>query len=74
MYIHAQVTPKAKEECVILKKEAYYIVHVREPAKDNRANERVRELLAKELHVPVGKVRIVNGHHSPSKLLSVAEG
>lgn len=48
-----------------------FVIHVREPAKENRANERVRELLARELMVPLAAVRIVSGHHRPHKRLSI---
>ncbi len=48
-----------------------FVVSVREPAKENRANERVRELLAEALMVPVSAVRIVSGHHRPTKRVTV---
>lgn len=48
-----------------------FVISVREPAKENRANERVRELVARELLVPLSDVRIVAGHHRPHKRLSV---
>ena len=48
-----------------------FMVSVREPAKENRANERVRQLLAEALMVPVSAVRIVSGHHRPNKRVSV---
>lgn len=48
-----------------------FVISVREPAKENRANERVRELLAHELMVPLAAVRIVSGHHRPHKRLTV---
>ena len=35
------------------------------------ANRKVVEILAKELGVPKEKIRIISGHHSPSKILSV---
>ncbi|OHB25954.1 MAG: hypothetical protein A2542_01035 [Parcubacteria group bacterium RIFOXYD2_FULL_52_8] len=73
MYVHVQVVAKAREERVVRKKEAYYLIHVREPAQQNRANERIRELIALEFRVALPRVRIINGHHSPSKLLAIAD-
>jgi uncharacterized protein YggU (UPF0235/DUF167 family) len=35
------------------------------------ANVRVRELLAAHFGVPAGKVRLIAGHHSHSKIFSV---
>lgn len=49
-----------------------FVVSVREPAKENRANERVRQLLAEALMVPVSAVRIVSGHHRPHKRIAVS--
>ncbi len=48
-----------------------FIINVREPAKENRANERVRELISRELMVPLAAVRTVAGHHRPHKRLTV---
>jgi uncharacterized protein YggU (UPF0235/DUF167 family) len=35
------------------------------------ANIRVLELVAEHFKVPLNKVRIVNGHHHPSKLMVI---
>ena len=48
-----------------------FLISVREPAKDNRANERVRELLAEALMVPISSVRIIAGHRRPTKRVTV---
>lgn len=37
------------------------------------ANKRVLELIAEHFAIPVNKVRIVNGHKHPSKLLIIEE-
>lgn len=71
MYIKVFVTPGAKREKVEEKGETL-VLTVREPATQNRANNRVRELIAKRLGVVVGKVRILTGHRSRVKMISVA--
>ena len=71
MYIKVFVTPDARRESVEEKGETLAI-SVREPAQGNRANERVREIIALRLHVPLGKVRILTGHRSRGKMLSVS--
>ncbi|MBI5138758.1 MAG: DUF167 domain-containing protein [Candidatus Vogelbacteria bacterium] len=73
MYIKVHVIPKSKKEALEKKREDSFIVRVREPAERNLANERVCELIAREFKVQRSKVRIINGHVSPSKLLSIAE-
>ena len=55
----------------IIKKEKRWDISVREPAEDNRANHRVRELIARELSVPLSAVQITKGHHSPSKIVMI---
>lgn len=71
MYVKVRVEAGAKRERVQKESDTLFLVSVREPASQNLANGRVRELIAGEFGVPVGKVRIVNGHQSPSKMLSV---
>lgn len=73
MYIKAKVVAGSKAESLVKESDERFIVHVKEPAKRNLANTRIRELIAMHYKVSVGKVRIINGHHSPSKLLVVDE-
>ena len=70
MYIKVFVTPAAKREKVEEKGETLAI-SVREPALGNRANDRVREIVAKRFGKPFGKVRILTGHRSRGKMLSI---
>lgn len=71
MYIKVRVTPAAKIETVIKKSDDHFDMSVKEKPERNLANRRVIELIAREYKIPVGKVRIINGHHSGSKILSV---
>ena len=71
MYISVVVVAGAKTERVEELPKGRLKIWVKEPAKQNLANQRVIELVAKHHKVPVAKVRMVNGHRSPSKLLSV---
>jgi uncharacterized protein YggU (UPF0235/DUF167 family) len=73
MYIHVRVHANAKKESWTLKKPAYFEASVREKAENNQANARVLHLVANHFGVVVDRVRIVNGHHSPSKLIVVQE-
>jgi uncharacterized protein YggU (UPF0235/DUF167 family) len=71
MYIRAKVTPGAKKERVVRAKENEFHIQVKEPAAQNLANTRVREIVAKEMGVPTGKARIIAGHRSPTKVISI---
>lgn len=70
MYIKVIVTPGAKREKVEEKGETL-LISVRERAVGNHANDRVRELIALRVGQPLGKVRILTGHRSRVKMISV---
>lgn len=70
MYLKVFVTPGAKKEKVEEKGETL-LISVREPASGNRANDRVRELVAMRVGKPVSKVRILTGHRSRGKMISI---
>ncbi|MFA6278726.1 MAG: DUF167 domain-containing protein [Candidatus Paceibacterota bacterium] len=70
MYIKVFVTPSAKKEKIEEKGETLAI-SVREPATGNRANLRVREIIAERMGRPLGQVRILTGHRSRVKMISV---
>ncbi len=71
MYIKVLVTPGARREKVEEKGEAL-VVSVREPASGNRANDRVREIIAMRVGKPLGSVRILTGHRSRVKMISIS--
>lgn len=73
MYIHAKVTAGARKESLTEIKPAHFEISVREKAERNMANSRVLALLAAHFRVSESKVRIVNGHHHPSKLIVIEE-
>jgi uncharacterized protein YggU (UPF0235/DUF167 family) len=51
----------------------HFIISVKEKAERNMANARVLEIVAEHFKIPKNKVRIVNGHHHPSKLIIVED-
>ena len=78
-YIHVKVTAGAGKEFFSprllqagqAESEDHFEISVKEKAEKNLANARVLELVAKHFKVPRSKVRIVNGHRHPSKLLII---
>ena len=70
-YIHIKVNTRMKKESLIQKSEDHFEISVKEKAERNMANTRVLGLVAMHFKVPINKVRIVNGHRSPSKLLVI---
>ncbi len=72
MYIRVQVKPNAKKESIIQTDSKTYSIAVKEPAQQNLANIRVREILAVLLGVSVPAVRMISGHRSPRKIFDIA--
>ena len=50
-----------------------FIVKVKEPPKEGKANQAVVKLLAEHFGVPSSQVRIVSGLRSKNKVIEVAE-
>jgi uncharacterized protein YggU (UPF0235/DUF167 family) len=71
-YLKVFVTAGAKRESVEEKGSALAVA-VKEPAQGNHANARVRELVAARLGVPLAHVRIMSGHHTRAKMLSIRD-
>ncbi|MBX6323090.1 MAG: DUF167 domain-containing protein [Rhodospirillaceae bacterium] len=73
MYLKVKVNPGARRESVERVGPDAFAVSVREKPRDNAANRRVCEVMAAALGVPVGRVRIVRGHHAHSKIIEVPD-
>jgi uncharacterized protein YggU (UPF0235/DUF167 family) len=71
MYIKVHVVPGARREKVIQEDDTTLSISVREPAERNMANMRVKEILAQKYGISIGCVKILTGHHSPSKMFVI---
>ncbi len=71
MYIKVRVKPGMRKEEVNKISEDHYDISVKEKAERNMANNRVCEIIADKFRLKKSAVRIINGHHSNSKLLSI---
>ena len=71
MDIRVKVKAGARKERLAELKSGKFEIDVKEKAEQNAANERVRTLIARHLHVTLGNVRITAGHHRPNKTLRV---
>lgn len=69
MYIKIKVIPDAREEKVEKLKDDEFRIWVKLPAENNVANNRVLEIVRGMY--PNKRVRIISGHHSPSKIISI---
>ena len=71
MYIKVLVTPNLKDESFIQIAPDNYELTIHEKAEMNLANNRVLAIFRKQF--PNRSVKIVSGHHSPHKIVSVDE-
>lgn len=71
MYIKVRVNVGSKKESIVKKSENSYILNIKEKAERNIANQRVCEIIAVLYSLPIKSVRIINGNHSPNKILSL---
>ncbi len=69
MYVKVKITPNSKREIIIKTSSDHYEISVRQRAENNSANSRLLEIMHAEF--PNSMIRIVSGHHSPSKILSI---
>lgn len=73
MYIRVRVTADAKKESFLQTAEDTFFVSTKEPAEQNRANTRVLELVAGHFGILPKQIRIISGHHSPGKIISLPD-
>lgn len=71
MYVRVHVQPGAKKEGFEPISDTEFHITVREKAERNMANDRVRELLARNLGLQEREVRLVSGHRSPNKIFDI---
>jgi len=72
MQIQVKVKPNSKTEELSREGDSF-IVNVKEPPKEGKANQAVVKLLAEHFGVPQSQVRILSGFRSRNKVIEVAE-
>jgi uncharacterized protein (TIGR00251 family) len=72
MKIQVKVKPNCRTE-EVSPEEGSFIVRVKEPAREGRANRAVIKLLAEHFGVPQSRVRILSGFRSKNKVIEVAK-
>ena len=70
MYLKIKVVTDSREEKVEKIKSDEYRIWTKMPAENNLANNRILEII-RDMY-PDTSVRIISGHHSPSKIVSVS--
>lgn len=73
MYIKVIAHANSKKEKIEQTKKDYFEIWVKEKAERNMANIRIIEVLADYFKMSNSKIKIINGHKHPHKLLVVDE-
>ncbi|MBU3669000.1 MAG: DUF167 domain-containing protein [Candidatus Taylorbacteria bacterium] len=73
MLIHVKVIADSKKDEVLKKSDTSFDIYVREPREGNRANVRMIEVLSLYIKKPKNKIRIITGHHQPSKIIEILD-
>jgi uncharacterized protein (TIGR00251 family) len=69
--IWVTVKPHARIDSLTRVADGEYQVSVHAPPEDGKANQAVMELLARHFRVPKSAIKIVRGHASRKKLISI---
>jgi len=72
MKIQVKVKPNSKTEEFSQEGDSF-LIKVKEPAREGRANQAVIKLLAEHFSVPKSQVRILGGFRSRNKVIEVVE-
>lgn len=73
MYVVVWASPGAKKERVLEREDGSLDIAVKEPAERNLANTRIRELVAKHYGAQSKSARIISGHRSGKKVISIEQ-
>lgn len=71
MYVYVKVKAGQKKETLIEIGDNRFQFSIKEKAERNMANDRTIQLLKDYYNTE--NIKIINGHHSPSKMFSVGE-
>ena len=72
MKIQVKVKPSSRTEELSREGDSF-IIKVKEPPKEGKANQAVIKLLAEHFGIPHSQVRILSGFRSRKKVIEVAE-
>jgi len=71
--IRVKVKPNSRENSVTELEKGHFEVKVSVPPEKGKANERVKELLAKHLKIPKSKITLISGETFKEKVFEIDE-
>jgi hypothetical protein len=69
--IAIKIKPNAKQEKIEKINESEYLLWVRSPAQEGKANQAAIALLSDFLRIPKTRITIIRGHKSRNKIISI---
>ncbi len=73
MYLKVKAVAGAKKESLKQTGPNRFAINVKAPAERGLANKAILTILAAHLKLPISHLRLISGHHTPSKLISVRD-
>ncbi len=73
MYISVKVKPNSKEQRIEKLSNNSFVLRVKAPAKENKANAASIELLSKFFDKPKSLITIIKGKNSKNKIFNIIE-
>lgn len=71
-YIKTKIKTKSKKDSIEYK-DGIYIIHTKEPPRDNRANSAVIDLLSEYLNIPKSNIYIKHGIKGKTKIIGIVD-
>ena len=71
MYIRVKVFPKSKKDNCLETSSNTFKIYCKEKTENNRANNKIRELLAQHYTLPINCIHIISGHRRPQKMIQI---
>jgi uncharacterized protein (TIGR00251 family) len=69
--ISVNVKPNSRESKIEKKGENVFLVYVKSPPHENRANQELIEIISEHFNVPKKRISIVAGFRSKNKILEI---
>lgn len=71
--LHVKVKPNSKQQSMVKNEEGTYIIHLKSPPIDGKANQELIKILAKQFNIPKSQVTIKSGLSSKNKLIELPD-
>jgi len=72
-YIRVKVKANQKKESMICLADDRFEIHIKQKPERGEANRRIIQIFDDHFKNPEGGVRIINGHHTRTKLLKIGK-